>query len=511
MGKSWTTFKKLHKWPGLIISFVLLYYGITGILMNHRELFSGTDISRQFMPDNYEYRNWNNAALKGDLIISSDSIIVFGNIGIWITDSGFKKYTSFNAGFPDGSDNRKISDLLRTADGNLYAATLFGLYGYDSADRSWHKFKLEGNGERFTGLECIGDTLFAVSRSHLYKGLSAGTKTDFTTIELPPPPGFDNKITLFETIWQIHSGEIFGLPGKLYVDLLGIVTIFLSVTGIIYFFSPGWIKRRLRSNRESAKIIRVSRWSLRWHNKVGAWTFVLLIILFFTGMFLRPPLLIAIGNAEVSPLKYSHLDQPNPWYDKLRDLLYDPGRKIFLLSASDGIYYMNPEELRPVKYENQPPVSIMGINVFQNHENGYYLIGSFSGLFLWNPENPEIYNYITGEKYTESGGGKPVGDYKITGLLNDTESRQYFIEYGTGAQPLRHSSSFPEMPENILKESKISLWNFCLEIHTGRIFENLTGSFYILIVPLTGIAGITVVISGYMLWRRKYRKQGYGY
>jgi hypothetical protein len=28
-------------------------------------------------------------------------------------------------------------------------------------------------------------------------------------------------------------------------------------------------------------------------------------------------------------------------------------------------------------------------------------------------------------------------------------------------------------------------------------------------VPLTGIAGITVVISGYILWRRKYRKQGY--
>ena len=71
MGKSWTIFKKLHRWPGLIISFVLLSYGATGILMNHRGLFSGIDIIRKVMPDNYEYRNWNNAALKGNLFISN--------------------------------------------------------------------------------------------------------------------------------------------------------------------------------------------------------------------------------------------------------------------------------------------------------------------------------------------------------------------------------------------------------------------------------------------------------
>ena len=223
--------------------------------MNHRELVSGIDLRRQVLPDNYEYRNWNNAALKGNLIISKDSILVFGNIGIWLTDSVFNEYTSFNSGFPAGSDNRKISDVLRTTDGNLYAATFFGLYSYDFGDNNWHKFKLEGRGERFTGLECIGDTIFALSRSHLYKGISGGIKTDFTRIELPQPPGFDNKITLFETIWQIHSGEIFGLPGKLYVDFQGILTIFLSITGIIFFFSPGWIKRRIRRNRKS-EIIR---------------------------------------------------------------------------------------------------------------------------------------------------------------------------------------------------------------------------------------------------------------
>jgi len=51
----------------------------------------------------------------------------------------------------------------------------------------------------------------------------------------------------------------------------------------------------------------------------------------------------------------------------------------------------------------------------------------------------------------------------------------------------------------------MSLWNFSLEIHTGRIFEGLLGSFYLLLVPLIGLAGITVVISGYLLWWKKYR------
>ena len=78
----------------------------------------------------------------------------------------------------------------------------------------------------------------------------------------------------------------------------------------------------------------------------------------------------------------------------------------------------------------------------------------------------------------------------------------------SGVQPIRHNSSFPEMPENILRESKISLWNFCLEIHTGRIFENLTGSFYILIVPLTGIAGITVVIQRIYSMEKKIQETG---
>ncbi len=507
MNRITSLYKKLHRWPGVVLSFVLLYYSITGIFMNHRELFSGIDISRKLLPKNYEYNNWNNAALKGNAIIGKDSILVYGNVGIWLTNSQFSTFRSFNDGFPQGSDNRKIFDVHRDKNGALYAATLFGLYGYDKTTMRWKRFEFENSNERFVGLESIGDTLYAINRSYLFKAKANGIDTRFTRFELPAPHGYVNKITLFSTIWQIHSGEIFGLPGKLFVDLLGVITMFLSISGLIYFFFPDLIKRRSKNNKSIETATKINRWSLKWHNEIGAWSFVLLIVLYFTGMFLRPPLLIAIGYAEVPPLKYSHLDQPNPWYDKLRDILYDKEREVFLISTSEGMYYTKTDRLQPIRFAHQPPVSVMGINTLQPFDKGGFLIGSFSGLFLWHPDHPEIYNYATGELYVEQSSGRPVGDYKVTGALTSTNGDLYMVDYDKGVLPIGDLKPFSATPVNVINESKMSLWNVCLEIHTGRFFQGILGLFYILIVPLTGLASIIVVLSGYLLWRKRYYKR----
>lgn len=475
--------------------------------MNHREFFSGIDVARTVLPENFQYHNWNNGAIKGNLIINNDSILIFGNIGVWQTDSTFKEYHSFNAGFPKGMDNRKIFDVHRCKNGNLYAATHFGLFAYNAKQAEWIKFQLDVAIKRFVAIESVGDTVYALNRSYLFKGKSEGSNTKFQKIELHEPVGYKKEVSLFETIWQIHSGEILGLSGKLFVDLLGIITFFLSLTGIIYFFSPGWIRNRKQKSKETTGIIKINRWSLKWHNHIGAWTFVSLIILFFTGMFLRPPLLIAIARFEVNPIKYSHLDQPNPWYDKLRDLLYDSNKNIFLLSTSGGMYYMLKNTFEPKPFAIQPPVSVMGINTLKPFSDGAYIIGSFSGLFLWHPSHSEVYNYAQGKIYSGNASGRPVGDFKITGHITDINGNQYMVDYDKGVIPLHHNSQFPIMPENVLKESKMSLWNLSLEIHTGRFFQSLIGSFYILIVPLSGIVSIMVVLSGYLLWRKRYRRK----
>jgi hypothetical protein len=149
----------------------------------------------------------------------------------------------------------------------------------------------------------------------------------------------------------------------------------------------------------------------------------------------------------------------------------------------------------------------MGITAFEKIYENTYLTGSFTGLFTWNAETGEVLDGITGEPFRGEERGRPVGENKITGIISLPDNLKYFIDYGRGIIPLNHNIGFTAMPEIIIDESRFYLWNLCLEIHTGRIFENLTGGFYILIVPLTGIAGITVVVSGYLMWRRKYRKK----
>src|SRR5512138_893932 len=121
-------FRKYHKWLGIVFTVFILFFAVSGIILNHRELLSSADISRSLMPDNYRYRNWNLAAVKGQVKISSDSILLYGNVGIWLTDSSYREFRDFNAGFPKGIDNRKVSSVSFDKVSGLYAGTLFGLF-----------------------------------------------------------------------------------------------------------------------------------------------------------------------------------------------------------------------------------------------------------------------------------------------------------------------------------------------------------------------------------------------
>ncbi|MBW2998654.1 PepSY domain-containing protein [Candidatus Woesearchaeota archaeon] len=499
--------KKYHKWPGLIISLILIYYAVSGILMNHRSLFSGTDINRNLLPKDFQYKNWNLAALKGNQTISKDSILVYGNIGVWLTDSSMLNFSDFNSGFPKGIDNRKIFDVHLSKNNNLYAGTLFGLYNYNFELSKWQKIPLNIEIERFVSIISKGDTLIAMNRSYVFKGLDEGLNTKFEKIQLKAPKNYKNKVGLFETMWQIHSGEVFGLPGKLFVDFIGLLIISLSITGIIYFFFPKLIKRRKRKEKSTQNLAQSIKWSLKWHNKIGAWFIVFLVLLCLTGMFLRPPLLIPISSVNIPAIKFTHLDRPNPWYDDLRDIIYDDEKDSYILAGYNGLYELKTLNSIPRLFQSQPPVSVMGINVFEKYDRNTYIIGSFSGLFLWSPQSLLVYDYISGKPYQGNSFGKPFGSIAISGMIKDYNNNLHFVDYGNGILPLNRSVRFPEMPDNIIENSPMSLWSLSLEIHTGRIFHFLLGNFYILIVPLTGIVSIIVILSGYFLWRRKKKRK----
>src|SRR5690554_184128 len=91
-----------HKWLGLILIILLVLFSISGIILNHRKTFSPYSIDRKYIPGNYDYKDWNFAAVKSTEKINKDSILIYGNIGVWLTDSLLSGFNEFNAGFPKG-------------------------------------------------------------------------------------------------------------------------------------------------------------------------------------------------------------------------------------------------------------------------------------------------------------------------------------------------------------------------------------------------------------------------
>jgi len=498
-------FRKFHKWPGIVITLFVILFSLSGIFMNHRDLISAIDINRSILPEEYSYQNWNKGAVKSVCQLGVDSALVYGNVGVWLTTDHFKTFQDWNAGFPAGTDNRKISKMLKTPDGMLLAGTYFGLYQYSFLQHQWKKIPLPVSEERITDLILKENEIMVQTRSFLMKSADGNS---FQTIKLPAPEGYTGKASLFKTLWLLHSGEIWGHWGKLIVDLFGLAILIISLTGLPHFIFPGWLRRRREKKKDNAKLVSARNTNLHWHNKLG-WIFIpFLIFVTITGMFLRPPLLIAIASSSVSPLPGTVLSSPNAWYDKLRRVLYDEQQHIFLFSTYDGIFFTDENFQEPMRrLPGEPPVSVMGCNVFEKKGETTYLVGSFNGLFLWNPLSGLAFDYLSGNNYqAPQVAGPPVSKDMIDGWFADSSGNEFYFDYNQGVLPIRNNLEFGKMSDEIIRKSPISLWNLSLEIHTGRIFEPILGMFYILYVPLAGICILIVLISGFFIWWMGYKK-----
>lgn len=497
--------RKFHKWPGIVITLFVILFSLSGIFMNHRDWISSVDINRSWLPDEYSYQNWNKGAVKSVIQLGGDSALVYGNIGIWLTTDRYQTFQDWNTGFPEGSDNRKISKILKTPDGKLFSGTYFGLYQYSFPAKQWRKISLPVSEERITDLILKQNDLLVQTRSILLKSSDG---LNFFPLVIPAPEGYDGKASLFKILWLLHSGEIWGHIGKLIVDLFGLVILVISLTGLLHFIFPGWLKRRREKKKDNTKLISARNFNLKWHNRLG-WIFIpFLIFVTITGMFLRPPLLIAIANSSVSPIPGTVLSSPNPWYDKLRRVLYDEQQHIFLFSTYDGIFFTDENLKEPLRrLPGEPPVSVMGCNVLEKKGESTYLVGSFNGLFLWNPLSGQVFDYLTGNPYqAPQVAGPPVSKDMIDGWFADSSGKEFYLDYNHGVLPIRNNERFGEMNSEIIQKSPISLWNLSLEIHTGRVFEPILGMFYILYVPLAGLCILVVLISGFFIWWIGYRK-----
>lgn len=457
------------------------------------------------MPPIYRYHNWNLAAIKGSVSLEENRQLIYGNIGIWETDSSFHQFSDFNKGLGRGTDQRKIFSVLKTNQGQFYAGTLFGLYSYDESRAEWLKTEIPESNPRVVKLAEYNNKLHILTRNHLFALEISEASTQFEEITIPPPENTDGKAGLFTTLWVIHSGELLGIPGKLLVDFVGMLVIFFAISGFYYTLLPKLATRTTLLLRR--KLQKINRYSINWHTKTGVYCIVLLIITVLSGMFLRPPLLIPIAQSRVNPIPGTILDNHNHWHDKLRDFVIDTANQRYIFSTSEGFYALGLSVNSPCQsFAVQPPVSVMGITAFDNLPDGGWLVGSFSGLYRWYPEHKAVMNLITGQMVSSYTQGNPFGATAVSGLISTNNQPVAFIDYEAGWIPLQNGQSAPAMPDEI-KQLPVSLWNFALELHTGRIFSVFLGDFYILYVPVMGLTTMLIFITGFIMWNKARKRK----
>ena len=480
-------YRKIHRVLGLLLIGVTLLACISGIILNHRAFFSTIDLPRSILSADYSYENGRQAALRGSVNDDEGNLLFFGDAGVWLKKNS--EILAYNQGFPSGADNNKVYDIA-WFNGRFIAATHFGLFTRMADDKSWVLLQAMGE-SRYVDLFHKGDSLVILSRDNAF--ITDDVQT-FTQINLPAPQGYKKKTSLFTFFWNVHSGEILGVYGKIAVDFLALILMLLALTGFVRFYLP----RKLKGKAKNNFLLGLFRKNRRIHGFFGVYIGGFLGVTIVTGMFLRPPLLIPIANVDVGIIPGTHLDSINPWQDKLRKGLWDNEIQSFVFATKDGVYRLKDQKIE--LFTSQPPISVMGCTVLQSLGDEEYLVGSFSGLFLWQSMTGEVRNAMTGKVHRNQKGGRPISGDMITGIVEG--EGYYYIDYRKGIVPL--SAKFDEiiLPPSFTHDARMSLWNFALEVHTGRIFESLVNMLYILYVPFSGLLYLVVIGTGYWWYVR---------
>lgn len=511
------TFIKIHKWLGLLIALFMIVFSLSGIFLNHRHAIAGLDISRSILPDTYEYKNWNNSAVKGSLKIAPDSIFLYGGSGIWLTDSLHTEFTPHVKGIHEGADNRNTINIIKTERNDIFAVTTFDLYQFDESQQKWNikTDLLDADEERLADISFKGDSIVVFSRSHAY--ISTYPYTSFEKIELKAPEGYQKEVSMFRAFWTLHSGEMFGLVGKLFVDFIGVVFIILSITGIILLFFPKIIKK-VREKNKKQKYSQIFKSNLKWHNKLGAWFLLFSIIVIVSGTFLRPPAMIFIIRDKMKPIPGTMHDTDNPWFEKLRNIRYDHYSNEWFMYTSDGFFKMKSLSQQPELIQKAPRVSVMGVNVLEEIAPNLWVVGSFSGLYCWEKQTgmsvdiSQMRPLFSGEQKIAQNIVEPqrgvIGGVDVSGYSIDFSNKEIIFSYSVGALSVGKPDLFAPMPDEV-KDSKMSLWHVSLEAHVGRIYTFLVNdvmgeSYFIL---LSGIMSLLVFASGYIIYWKRHRRR----
>lgn len=345
--------------------------------------------------------------------------------------------------------------------------------------------------------------MFIFSNSNVYllniKNQGSGT-SKFIIKNITPKRKGEENVTAIELFFHLHDGSAWGLFGKLLFDLGGLAIIFLSISAFYIWFIPKRIKKRkghLKKNRKRFKIFYL------YHKKIGVYSLLVVLLISFTAIFMRPPFIIAITDSILPRWVYPAPISKNTWHERIENALYDKSRKLLMLECSDHLWAWNikNDDFTKKAYISKQkwPLFVMGATYLETDKDSNYIMGSFSGFYKFYPDKNKYESLILNKEKKLYNRIRPLKHFMVAGAFKYNK-QMYIATHLEGLKDLKGKSvNLFEQPK-IMNEIKMPLWNWNFELHNGRILKFIIGKYYILLVPFSAILFFLVILSGLYDW-----------
>ena len=481
--------KWLHKYVGLVLLSVFIFMGGTGILINHPSLLSSWSVPVSWLGESYQYANWNRFSFRDSVVADDGSMYIAGQMGVWYSPGTNLAFEQINEGLPESFYLHDIKTLLAVNhEGNrrLFAGGRSGLFYRDQHADSWLPVKSVA-GVEIVDLLRTGGQVMAFSSHGCYTASVSQANPDF----MPVAVEIDSKgqwVPGYRILFELHSGKLFGLPGRLLADVAAILLVFLCFSALYIWFVP-WRKRRFKRRR------RKDRWLATlysYHLSVGIWIALLLFLIAGSGAFIRPPLILF---SSIIRIPLATLARKTP--EILRAVISDDGSLV--LATRDG-WYKGAPNFKPPLVAVTPPVPVfgMGATVLEPLGNNQLLVGSFSGFYKWNVSDGTGVDLDGNTAPTEA--ELRPGDVMAAAAIMHEGTFAGYADYKNGLRKLDNTPILDRPFPAEQFENRTSLYHFLFELHNGRFLRDTIGAWYILYVPLVGMALMLVVFTGTFDW-----------
>lgn len=522
-----------HKYVGLLLILYGILMGVSGIFVNHPEWISGLSVPRVLVPPQYPPENFDRSTLAQLVYSSRDSNRAYlaGTRGVWVTTDGAVTFHPMNEGLPENIPSLVTNAILlhETDNALLLAGTEAGLYACDPEIGQWSRIPLGDKDKSVRTIFMVDDSILVFTTSAMWQASAHDASLDFERVDASrsiDPESGPQRVSLIFLFFDLHSGAILGLPGRLVVDAAGIIIIFLCFSAFYLWIYPWRRRRKQRASRRKKtraktgsppqsssraaptkkrkKIGQILFRSLfKYHLKFGIWVAPIFIILSATGLFMRPPLLMIPAQGSAPAALYPDTPPAEAWETRIARAVHDPAHNRILIEASDGFWATPANNLTQpfVPVELPVPIHVMGTTLLDTDEQGNLIVGSFSGGFRYDNETGTVIDLLTGQ---EAHGVSTMRSarHMVTAYFTTPRGERFVTTFHDGLMPLGDAETAGrfEMPAAMVEDYRMPLWTYMFELHNGRFFRDWMGQWYKLIPILGSLLFLLLTLTGIFDW-----------